>query len=235
MTARDMLDERERAKIPNPNDEQDGSRGRSPYPVAAGAAGACREQGRAVTPAGTTGAEPSASARLASGPAAREAAAQELATALREEPDRKKRLDTIDALIAIPGEEGSRALERYILENRNALTPTLSQREREEADREWELNRALRLLIERHGASQELGPFRWLLSAGSIGTLRPSAEDVPPTFGAPALRAIEAAAQTPSARGLAFLLAVRESFPPSHALRLRADAAIARRAAEQPR
>jgi hypothetical protein len=96
-------------------------------------------------------------------------------------------------------------------------------------DREWEVNRALRLLIERHGASQELGPFRWVLAAGSFGTLRPSAEDVPPTSGALALRAIEAAAQTPSAQGLAFLLAVRESFPQGHSLRLRADAGIARR------
>jgi hypothetical protein len=134
----------------------------------------------------------------------------------------------------------------------DALTPALSQREREEADREWELNRALRLLIERHGASQELGPFRWVLSAGSIGTLRPSAEDVPPTSGALALRAIEAAAvagvprpaahgegsehpapTSSPAQGLAFLLAVRESFPQGHPLRMRADAAIVRRQAAE--
>jgi hypothetical protein len=191
-------------------------------------------------PASSAGAGPAASARLASGPAAREAAAQELATALREEPDRKKRLDTIDALIAIPGEEGSKALERFILENKD------------DQDREWEVNRALRLLIERHGASQELGPFRWVLSAGSIGTLRPSAEDVPPTSWTLALRAIEAAAvagvprpaahgegsEHPAptsfpAQGLAFLLAVRESFPQGHALRMRADAAIARRQANR--
>jgi hypothetical protein len=172
-------------------------------------------------PASSAGAGPAASARLASGPAAREAAAQELATALREEPDRKRRLDTIDALIAIPGEEGSKTLERYILENKG------------DADREWEANRALRLLIERHGASQELGPFRWVLAAGSFGTLRPSAEDVPPTSWTLALRAIEAAAQTPSAQGLAFLLGVRESFPQGHPLRMRADAAIARRQAAE--
>jgi hypothetical protein len=107
--------------------------------------------------------------------------------------------------MAIPGEEGSKALERFILENKG------------DADREWEANRALRLLIERHGASQELGPFRWVL------------REEP----ALALRSIEAAAQTPSPQGLAFLLAVRESFPQGHPVRLRADAAIARRQAKE--
>jgi hypothetical protein len=98
-------------------------------------------------------------------------------------------------------------LERFILETKG------------DADREWEANRALRLLIERHGASQELGPFRWVL------------REEP----ALALRSIEAAAQTPSAQGLAFLLAVRESFPQGHPVRLRADAAIARRQTKEAR
>jgi hypothetical protein len=236
MTARDMLDERERGKITNPksqitkksqipnrNDEQDGSRGGpalserseskgSPYHVS--------EETR--VPPAPEPKDPALTPALSQ--REREKRAEELAAALREEPDRRKRLETIDALIAIPGEEGSRAVERFILEAEG------------NHEREWEVNRALRLLIERHGASQELGPLRWVLAdrrspepaAGSEGSGHPA-----PTSSALALRAIEAAAQTPSAQGLAFLLAVRESFPPGHPLRLRADAAIARRQANE--
>ena len=133
-------------------------------------------------------------------PSAPRGSIENLVSEIASSGDRKRRLELIDNLSAIPDETGSKGLEEYILDNQNRI------------NLEWEVNRAIRVLIEKHSIAQEIGPFRWVLQDDPIS-----------------VRVINIAAQMKNPAGLEFLTAARELLPVGHRLRLRAEAALARR------